>query len=328
MLVLENTIIKMGKRNLDVSIFAAIEELDSEDRRGERKRRKETNAEKHKAVEAQTQTKIYNHLVESRILLQRAINNANVNLDQDKKQDIVNNGGKPTGKREDEHVTSFRGTCNSLLEKLLRARNQISDNEMDPNKYGSILSSSASTNLHDSLQCEYEEQKKDWIQILNRRHKSLVLHSGVTAKSQFRVMNSTFWEQVEATIEYEDIREKNASQSMSNGCKNLLFDDSKVYQQLLRDFVANSTSNGAGALSSSDKIRSSMKRKNSNSNNNNKEKKDIDRRASKGRKIRFKEISKLVGFTFPLSRPNLSNLDQDEYFQSLFGGAGASQNNN
>lgn len=85
MLVLENTIIKMGKRNLDVSIFAAIEELDSEDRRGERKRRKETNAEKHKAVEAQTQTKIYNHLVESRILLQRAINNANVNLDQDKK---------------------------------------------------------------------------------------------------------------------------------------------------------------------------------------------------------------------------------------------------
>ena len=52
-------------------------------------------------------------------------------------------------------------------------------------------------------------------------------------------------------------------------------------------------------------------------------KKQVDRRASKGRKIRYKEIPKLVNFTFPLSRSNNSNLDQDEWFQSLFGGIGS-----
>jgi hypothetical protein len=55
-------------------------------------------------------------------------------------------------------------------------------------------------------------------------------------------------------------------------------------------------------------------------------KKMVDRKASKGRKIRYHEIAKLVNFTFPLSRPSnpSSNLDQDEWFRSLFGGAGNS----
>jgi hypothetical protein len=66
----------MGKKR-DLSIFDAIEELDTQDRQADRKRRKETGAEKKRAVEVQSQTKIYNHLLESRILLQRAINNVN-----------------------------------------------------------------------------------------------------------------------------------------------------------------------------------------------------------------------------------------------------------
>jgi hypothetical protein len=53
-------------------------------------------------------------------------------------------------------------------------------------------------------------------------------------------------------------------------------------------------------------------------------KKMVDRKASKGRKIRYNEVTKLVNFTFPLSRPANanSNLDQGEWFRSLFGGAG------
>jgi hypothetical protein len=55
-------------------------------------------------------------------------------------------------------------------------------------------------------------------------------------------------------------------------------------------------------------------------------KKMVDRKASKGRKIRYNEVTKLVNFTFPLSRPANanSNLDQGEWFRSLFGGAGNS----
>jgi hypothetical protein len=59
-------------------------------------------------------------------------------------------------------------------------------------------------------------------------------------------------------------------------------------------------------------------------------KKMVDRKASKGRKIRYNEVTKLVNFTFPLSRPANanSNLDQGEWFRSLFGGAGNSNPNN
>jgi len=304
----------MGKKR-DLSIFAAVEELDTQDRRADRKRRKETSAEKQRAVEVQSQTKIYNHLLETRILLQRAINN--VNLGDDLLLD-----GKAT-RKQDASTSSIRGTCNALIEKLLRARNQISESKIDANKYEGLISSSLTASLYNSLEDEYDRFKEDWRKILNRRHKNLSLHSGITAKSQFRVMDSSFWEQVEATMEYEEIRIMNASEnSRTENEKKILFDDSKVYQQLLKDFVANST-NGVGTDSSVQRLRSSTKHKN---NDNNMNKKDVDRRASKGRKIRYKEIPKLVNFTFPLSRPNTSNLNQDEYFQSLFGGAGATNN--
>mmetsp|Transcript_13757 Transcript_13757/g.28859 ORF Transcript_13757/g.28859 Transcript_13757/m.28859 type:complete len:303 (-) Transcript_13757:293-1201(-) len=300
----------MGKKR-DLSIFDAIEELDTQDRKADRKRRKETNAEKKRAQEVQSQSKIYNHLLESRILLQRAINK-------------VNDGAVSSSNK-----SSFRETCNTLIEKLLQARNHLSGSPPssessagdDDAKYEDLLRPSARANFHDSLQDEYEKHRDEWKRILNQKHKNLRLHSGVTAKSQFRIMDSSFWEQVEATMEYEEIRNKEDNNSSTQSGSAVLFDDSKVYQQLLKDFVANSTnSNSARAgENSAEALRSSTKYKTNSSKKN-----SVDRKASKGRKIRYKEIPKLVNFTFPLSRPNTSNLDTKEYFQSLFGGAGVS----
>ena len=284
----------MGRKR-DLSIFDAIEELDTQDRNAERKRRKETSVEKKKALEAQNQSKIYNHLLETRILLQRAVNK-------------VNDAG--TNTNTDAAPASFRDTCDTLIENLLRARSQLSGaSESKADEYKDLLLPSSGANLHSTLRDEYDTHRDDWKRILNRKHKSLRLHSGVTAKSQFRIMDSSFWEQVESTMEYEEIRKDETN------TKSVLFDDSKVYQQLLKDFVANSA-NSAGNTSME---RPSTKQKSSTSN-----KKQVDRRASKGRKIRYKEIPKLVNFTFPLSRPNTSSLNRDEYFQSLFGGAGVS----
>lgn len=285
----------MGRKR-DLSIFDAIEELDTQDRKAERKRRKETSAEKKKALEAQSQSKIYNHLLETRILLQRAVNK-------------VNDGAS------NESSSSFRGTCDTLIEKLLCARNQlIGESSKTEEDYKDMLAPSSSSDLHNALQEEYEQHRDEWKKVLNRKHKSLRLHSGVTAKSQFRIMDSSFWQQVEATMEYESLRQAEKEDDEEQ----VLFDDSKVYQQLLKDFVANSVKNNVSVnnSSSAEGLRSTQHK------NNNSKKKDVDRRASKGRKIRYKEIPKLVNFTFPLSRPNTSALNQDEYFQSLFGGAG------
>jgi len=290
-----------------LSVFDAIDELDTQDRKAERKRRKETSTEKKRALEAQSQTKIYNHLLETRILLQRVLNKVN---------GATNTGNDSSLPDISSRKSSFRDTCDTLLAKLLHSRNQlVRSSESDSNEYESLLLPSVSSvaNLHNSLQDEYEKHRDDWKRILNSKHKSLRLHSGVTAKSQFRIMDSSFWEQVEATMEYEEIRQKDEKST-----KSVLFDDSKVYQQLLKNFVANSTSSAIEGDTATATIRSSTNYK------NNSRKKDVDRRASKGRKIRYKEIPKLVNFTFPLSRPNTSNLNREEYFQSLFGGAGMS----
>ena len=294
----------MGRKR-DLSIFDAIEELDTQDRKADRKRRKETNKERKRAEEVQSQSKIYNHLLESRILLQRAINKAN-----DGTASSSSSG------------SSFRKSCNALLEQLLLARNRLSGSATDADNCKALLgpSASARADLHDALQEDYEKHREEWKQILNRKHKNLRLHSGMTAKSQFRIMDSSFWQQVEATMEYEEIRRGEENTSSAQAGAVVLFDDSKVYQQLLKDFVANSTSNnGTRAGENSAEALRSAKYSNRNS-----KKKDVDRKASKGRKIRYKEIPKLVNFTFPLSRPNSSNLDTEEYFQSLFGGAGNS----
>lgn len=297
----------MGRKR-DMSVFDAIEELDSQDRKAERKRRKETSAEKKRALEAQGQTKIYNHLLESRILLQRAMKNAD---------GFPNPEKASLSQCISSKKTSFRETCDNLLQNLLSARSKLFGSlEEVTGKYQSLLLPSEShvSNLHSSLQDEYEMHRNEWKKVLNRKHKSLRLHTGVTAKSQFRILDSSFWEQVEATVEYEEIRQN----SQNNNPE--LFNDSKVYQQLLKDFVANSTSSAGGGTESMEALRSSTTSR----NNNKSKKKDVDRRASKGRKIRYTEIPKLVNFTFPLSRSNTSNLDREEYFQSLFGGVGFS----
>jgi hypothetical protein len=279
----------MGKKR-NLSVFDAIQELESEDVQAESQRRKRTTADAQRAQAAQSQTKIYNHLVECRILFQRAMTST-------------------PGGNDDE--SAMRDQCDVLLETLLQARHQLTGGDKDErdDKYSDLIKKDSSgEEVEEILESEYDTCREQWKHVLNRRHKDLKLHAGLTAKSQFRVMDSSFWEQVEATVEYEQLRENDKDEKAT-------FEDSKVYQQLLKDFVATSSA----AASGSDSLRKASKKSSQNKNN------EVDRRASKGRKIRYKEIPKLVNFTFPLSRPNNSNLDQDEWFQSLFGGAGSSK---
>jgi hypothetical protein len=303
----------MGKKR-DLSIFDAVEELETQDRRADGKRHQQQREDQQRAQQVQQQTKIYHHLVESRILLQRAIQTSN------KRNPHINEAET----NATSTMSKFQDSCNDLLEQLLVTRSQLSGFgnpiEQDPNYYRDILLSSHSTSrLSDTLQAEYEQHREQWKQILNQRHKSLRLHSGVTAKwTQFRVMDASFWQQVEATVEYEAIRSNS-----NNGHR--VVEDSKVYQQLLKEFVtshAMQTGTDA-ATAAAERLRLAQRR-------SQKERRKllksgtVDRRASKGRKLRIKEIPKLVNFAFPLSRPastSLNHLNEDEYFQSLFGGS-------
>ena len=85
------------------------------------------------------------------------------------------------------------------------------------------------------------------------------------------------------------------------------YDDGEFYSQLLKEFVeANATGGGAGAGGSLGAP--SGGRSNGAHGAANKRRKVVDRRASKGRKLRFDVMEKLVGFMAPVEEGEESAL--------------------
>lgn len=274
------------------SAFDRIQHLESEDKAAEKLRRKQNVKDVAKAKAARSQTKTFGHLMESRILLQRTFQQIADAEDNDLLDDRRHDNRKP-----------LVDSCNELLNQLLEARRKLQGLN-HPEKENN-------DNSDELLESEYAVCRDNWKEVLNRRHQDLRLHAGLasTSKTQFRILDSSFWQQVESTVAHEKMRQRVAGDASLR----IDFDDAKVYSQMLKDFLvaaANNPEDGGTDQSTA------LKRWKSPST-----KKQVDRKASKGRKIRYVEIPKLVNFTFPVSRESKSSLNEDEWFQSLFGGA-------
>ncbi|XP_037275686.2 apoptosis antagonizing transcription factor isoform X3 [Rhipicephalus microplus] len=107
--------------------------------------------------------------------------------------------------------------------------------------------------------------------------------------------------------------ENNDKQEQNSGCVDEeVFDDDDFYHHLLREIIERKTSNIDNPVALSrqwleiQKLRKKVKRK-------------VDTRASKGRKIRYDVIPKLVNFMAPLDRSTYSEEARTELFSSLFG---------
>lgn len=248
------------------SIFDAVEQLDSQDVTAARKRQI-TEKEIRKSKAAKSQSKIHGLLMELRILLQRVLQQ----------------------QQQATESTLQEEECQKLVKQLEKAR--------------SIMTGGGDTKNDDN---SYETHKERWTKVLNRRHKDLRLHTGITAKAQFKVMDSSFWQQVEAASTHEELRLSSSSSSSDNK-----FDDAKLYQHMLQDFLAGQRQQQDQQTSTTDAVK---RRKATNQ-----PKKNVDRKASKGRKIRYAVIPKMVNFTFPVARPTPDGIDEDEWFKSLFG---------
>jgi protein AATF/BFR2 len=314
-----------------VGMFDVLQALDSQDTNAERGHAKRRKLDIQRSKAAQSQTKIYSSLLECRILLQRSITTQQQQQDQEESPSNI-----------EQNVDTAALNCSNLLANLLAARQMMrqatSADDIGEVDYHKLVQNNEeySQQLDDALVSEYQSVREDWKEIFNRRHRDVRLHTGqLTAKStQFRVMDSSFWEQVEATVQHDQQKQKlqriksqsdenddNVDDS-SNNNNWQAFDDTKVYQQLLKDFVttASSQTGREEAVAAQERLLKKQQRKNGSSGKNI----QVDRKASKGRKIRYTEIPKLLNFTFPLSRPNAfehngSALDEDEWFKSLFG---------
>ena len=285
----------MAKKR-DRKIFDAVQELDEEDAIALTKQKASSKRQKQASLAAIAQQKIQTNLVQVRILLQRALQ-TDISEDEDTNEAAVNE-------------------CNDLLTQLLAARETLEHpgEGTSSNDLKELIQPGNKDQLEEKLAKDFEKCQKDWESIFNQRHKDVRLHAGLTSsKNQFRVLDNSFWEQVEQTVSHEELMMQSHESPEELGKKQ--FDDSKVYQQLLKDFLSVSNSDSKTGGSSTTKTLGPTGRLSVRTVNK------VDRRASKGRKLRYTPIPKLVNFTFPLSRPSTGMLDEDAWFRSMFGGA-------
>uniref|UniRef100_A0A7S2KFP0 Apoptosis-antagonizing transcription factor C-terminal domain-containing protein n=1 Tax=Leptocylindrus danicus TaxID=163516 RepID=A0A7S2KFP0_9STRA len=281
----------MGKRS---ALFDKLAEIDSSDLKAAKRRRNNQDASIAQSHAAKSQLEQSNALVEARILLQRAV--AAV-------QSIPSSSSSSSLlkiKQADDVVT-----------KLVEARSTLMRSSADDNN-----------DMDAKLQSQYERCRSMWKKVLDKRQEDLNLASGKTTSKKFQVIDQGIWGQVEATVAHEKLRrrvlsEEEEEEEGKNDRYN--FDDSKIYQQMLKDFIANGASTtSATSKEEAEKMQSKLNGKKS------KKKKVVDRRASKDRRLKYTVNEKLENFTFPIARP-VPLIDEDDWFKSLFGGAWRNQ---
>jgi hypothetical protein len=332
-------------------LFSVVEELESADVRVSELRLKATASESNvaKSKAAQSQTHLTKDLLGCRILLQGALTDAATTTRSHKKskrshddeQDTDSESNNSSDSDNDDSTKKIKETmeddaaiaaCDELLVNLLEARKHLfpgDSNEEDDDDdssedesglYDRMLEEVDHDELEQKLQSEYEHCRQSWREVLNRRYRDLRLHSGLAAKSgtKFNVVDQSFWDQVTATVSHERIMKVTTTTEEEDGRSSLTssqkgFDDSKVYQQLLKDFISTSAEEKGDAAA--ERLRRAMEKKNRRAKNA----KVVDRKASKGRKIRYTVNAKLTNFTFPIARRTPA-IDADNWFRSLFGG--------
>jgi len=289
-------------------LHSLLDKIEAEDSVASRERHTVRSSQLCKSKAANSQSALYSSLVAIRILLQRSFSKPHQ--------------GRGNEKEDEEEISH-------VMKMLVNARQKLCGM-----KEGKTMEIDCDTSefREEEIQLEYEACRENWKLVLNKRYHDIRLHSGMTVKSERRlkVMDLTFWDQVEAVVSNEKILQHgdnaNAEIGGSTGeklirndsktCAANLFNDEKVYQHMLKDFI---TAGASGAELAQERIKRAQEKKR-------KRTKEVDRRASKGRKIRYTVHPKLTNFCFPVKRPDTGGVEVDDWFRSLFGGVADKSN--
>lgn len=337
-------------------LFSALASIEKTDGVAAQRRLRSRTVSLQRSKVASVQTELQNVLLELRILTQRCLT----------EEECLHDGRNDT-QIDGRHDSGVGGTeavmeeVDTLLRNLLATRKELMGKIMISNEYHD---DDDDVEIDDEiLQNEYHAALRDniWKPTLDKLHSNLTSRSGGTsaAASEFKggIVGTTFWEQVQSTVEHEQsrlpkINNDNDDDDEGGKPQRPTFDDSKLYQRMLTDFVStrssSTTSKGCGGVSdpareAAERLGRALRKRsgadvdisslwgdeetNTPGVGSSKRKKTetittaVDRRASKGRKIRYAVHPKLVNFAFPIARP-VPTIMENVWFNSLFGGVG------
>eukprot|EP00559_Dactyliosolen_fragilissimus_P001054 CAMPEP_0184859914 /NCGR_PEP_ID=MMETSP0580-20130426/4877_1 /TAXON_ID=1118495 /ORGANISM="Dactyliosolen fragilissimus" /LENGTH=316 /DNA_ID=CAMNT_0027356795 /DNA_START=41 /DNA_END=992 /DNA_ORIENTATION=+ len=271
------------------NIFESISRIESKDVLAAKKRRTHTQKSISRGKAARSQTDLYCDLMECRILFQKALSLPKTSTDCETDNSLQ------TIRSETNDLLCELLECRRLLSRGKRKENESGsdtddDNSaMDENYYYSLIRDNESISVDDDgsdkldnlIQKEYEESRMKWKAVLDRQHSALRLHSGLGSKSgaKFNVVDQNFWDQIQSTITHdrlvkglssakdkgidfetnEDINLRNEI-ALSQPENELVFDDSKIYQHLLQEFIRMSASKQQGSSGAAEEAAQRLKR--------------------------------------------------------------------
>ena len=253
-----------------------------------------------KSKAAKSQLRLNHKLMELRILLQRYMSQVS----------------QPQQHNSDKEILQVTEQIRNTL--LLARRTMLNNHQQETTP---IDASEAALVLVSDYEKAREEQ---WKPVLNQHQRALRIRSGVASSSskqagsskQFRVIDQTFFDHIENVIAQEQlfptassIDEPSRQQQDGN---DIIYMDGKLYSHMLQDFIASSASDDTSKTGTT-----TLKAMQLTMQKQLRNKKKVDRKASKGRKIRYKVHDKMTHYTFPVFRPTPAISEQD-WFPSLF----------
>ena len=343
-------------------LFSALASIEKTDGVAAQRRLRSRTVSLQRSKVASVQTELQNVLLELRILTQRCLT----------EEECLHDGRNDT-QIDGRHDSGVGGTeavleeVDTLLRNLLATRKELMGKMMIGNEYHDDDDDDVEID-DEILQNEYHTTLRDniWKPTLDKLHSNLTSRSGggtSTAASEFKggIVGTTFWEQVQSTVEHElsrspkinnDDDDDDDDDDEGGKPQRPTFDDSKLYQRMLTDFVSTRSSSTASkegggvsdpAREAAERLGRALRKRsgadvdisslwgdeetNTPGVGSSKRKKTetitaaVDRRASKGRKIRYAVHPKLVNFAFPIARP-APTIVENVWFNSLFGGVG------
>ena len=306
-----------------------------------------------KAMQTKNQQTLWDSFLDIRIRIQRNLNTGN----QLPQYDILDNFEKSDKKVKQQLKRTYNSTC-SLLSDMLELQIELM---RDNSEINSTISSDVTDNLLEQLNNKKrkitdEKEKEDveeWWNIISKIDDEIskyeyntidkwsrkVQLSSKNTEKQFKAINKSVLDQVNhILLDKEKLRKRtqlkrtnfkilgkitNRNQENNNGGDNRnihineyddeIFDDTDFYQQLLKELIETTTTDTDTVNVNQYWLENNSLRK--------KMKKAVQRKATKGRAIRYEVHEKLVGFMAPdkISNNEFSWRPEDLY-TNLFGG--------
>ena len=260
---------------------------------------------------------VYNQLISLRIKLQSLLNTCNTLPTMTQIQSI-NDQHQPINTLYNNAAEAMNGLMNDMLHTQHKWFDKINELQDNNALHTPCTTPYDSLNELSTIHKHTEQWCNELIDQWNNRVQSTSLHA--LQNKQLHVINTSLTKQIQQQYTIEQSRLIEQSHLYTNQQNQLLgrthtntnniniydaevYNDIDMYQSILHDIIAlnnNSTTNSHNKLHTY------------------KAKKKVDTRATKGRKIKYVVLPKLVSFMAPVVQNNDSNTIVDSLFNGLF----------